>query len=378
MSVKGWSKRKIVLFGGLCLLSGALALWLTQGVFHQTNSTEFCVSCHSMSVAKEEWEGSVHFANRKGIRAECADCHVPPDSWHYVKAKVMALKDVWGEITGKIPDAEAYEAHRLEMAQTVWKNMKEQDSSTCRTCHKTDAWILGEQSEQAQTMHKLADETKQTCIDCHKGLVHFMPDVPTDASAASGELSKHGGDFSRADTALYALAISPAKTANGEIRLMPFAKLSEWKQEGDTVHAVVSGWQQAGAENLLYQQMGKRILVGVLDDNAKTDVSVLNSVHDTVTNSDWRQVKLTLSLPKTALTANLDALNAYGKSLDQTHCSTCHATIPADHYTANQWVGVINSMKDRTSMSEAEVRAVTIYLQRLAKDMPSTATSNAH
>ncbi|SMB84118.1 trimethylamine-N-oxide reductase (cytochrome c), cytochrome c-type subunit TorY [Pasteurella testudinis DSM 23072] len=373
-----WGKKKGLLFGIFLFLLGGLAFRLTQGIFHKTNSTEFCVSCHSMSIPQEEWEGSVHFANSKGIRAECADCHLPPDSWHYVKAKVMAVKDVWGEITGKIPDQEAYEAHRLEMAQAVWKSMKEQDSATCRTCHKTEAWILGDQSEQAQTMHKLAAETNQTCIDCHKGLVHFIPDIPTDSSAATGELSRHAGDFSAENAELYAFNISAAKTGTGEIRLMPFAKLSDWRQEDDTLHAVVNGWQQSGAENLLYQQMGKRILVGVLDDNAKTDVSVISSIHDTVTNSDWQQVKLTVSLPKTALTANLDALNAYGKSLDQTHCSTCHATIPADHYTANQWVGVINSMKDRTSMSDEEVRAVTIYLQHFAKDMPAAATSGVH
>ncbi|TNH21388.1 NapC/NirT family cytochrome c [Testudinibacter sp. TR-2022] len=375
-----WVKKKGILFGVLLFILGGLALWLTQGVFHKTNSTEFCVSCHSMSFPKEEWEGSVHFANRKGIRAECADCHLPPDSWHYVKAKVMAVKDVWGEITGKIPDQEAYEAHRLEMAQAVWKNMKEQDSSTCRTCHKTDAWILGEQSEQAQTMHKLALETNQTCIDCHKGLVHFMPDIPTDSSAASGELSKHAADFNSQDPELYALAITAAKTGNGEIRLMPFAKLIDWKAEGEDVHAIVDGWQQAGAENLLYQQMGKRIIVGVLDDSAKADVEVVNTVHDPVTNSDWSEVKLNVSIGKNALTADLEALNSYGKSLDQTHCSTCHAPIAADHYTANQWVGVINSMKDRTSMSDAEVRAVTIYLQHFAKDMApaEAAQSGAH
>ena len=358
---------------GLCLfILGGLALWLTQGIFHKTNSTEFCVSCHSMSIPKEEWEGSVHFANRHGIRAECRDCHLPPDSWHYVKAKVMAIKDVWGEITGKIPDAEAFEQHRLEMAQTVWENMKALDSSTCRTCHKTDAWILGEQSEQAQTMHKLATETNQTCIDCHKGIVHFMPDIPTDASAATGELTKHAGDFKTGDQTLYILSMSSAKVGDGQIRLMPFAQLTEWKQNGDTIEATVKGWQQAGAESLIYQQMGKRIIVGILDDGAAAHINVIQTLHDDVTGSDWKEITLAVNLDKTALTSDINVLNQYGKSLDQTYCSTCHAPIAADHYTANQWVGVINSMKDRTSMSDAEVRAVTIYLQHFAKDMAPT------
>ena len=51
----------------LCLAGvGAVALWGTQWVMHKTNTPEFCVSCHSMSYPKEEWEGSSHFANAKG------------------------------------------------------------------------------------------------------------------------------------------------------------------------------------------------------------------------------------------------------------------------------------------------------------------------
>ena len=82
----------------LCLIGiGAGALWGTQFIMHKTSSPEFCVSCHSMSQPKEEWESSNHFSNAKGIRAECADCHVPSEGWHYVKAKFIALKDLWYE-----------------------------------------------------------------------------------------------------------------------------------------------------------------------------------------------------------------------------------------------------------------------------------------
>ena len=69
------------------------------------------------------------------------------------------------------------------------------------------------------------------------------------------------------------------------------------------------------------------------------------------------------------MTSDLTALNQYGSQLNQTHWSRCHAAISSEHYTANQWIGVVNSMKDRTSMNKDEVRALTIYLQRNAKDM---------
>ncbi|MEA7581093.1 NapC/NirT family cytochrome c, partial [Salmonella enterica subsp. enterica serovar Anatum] len=45
----------------------------------QLDTTEFCVSCHSMQPVYQEYKQSVHFQNASGVRAECHDCHIPPD-----------------------------------------------------------------------------------------------------------------------------------------------------------------------------------------------------------------------------------------------------------------------------------------------------------
>ncbi|MFU2115216.1 NapC/NirT family cytochrome c [[Pasteurella] aerogenes] len=353
---------------------GALAVLGTQYVMKETSNTEFCVSCHSMSYPQEEWAGSVHFSNRKGIRAECADCHVPHEGLDYVKAKVVALKDVWYEWQGKLKTQEDFEKHRAEMAKTVWQQMKDTDSATCKTCHTMEAMVLSEQSESAQKMHKLAQETNQTCIDCHKGLVHFLPENDVDNAAATTELAKHGGEFAEADNILYALAMTPAQlVAGGDIRLMPFAELTAWKAEGEEIVAQLHGWQQVGAESVVYSQLGQRIMLALVEDNAKAQVKIEKTVHDDVTASDWNEVSLAVKVNKKALTSNLAALDQFGHNLNETHCSGCHAAIGAGHYTANQWIGVVNSMKDRTSMSADDVRAVTIYLQRNAKDMQGAA-----
>lgn len=365
-------KLKLSLASGLiCVVIGATALFGVQSIMKATSSPEFCVSCHSMSHPQAEWEGTVHFSNRKGIRAECADCHVPHEGIDYVKAKFVALKDVWHTfVTNKLPDQEAYEQHRLEMAQRVWQEMKESDSATCRSCHSFEAMVVSEQKEAAQKMHKLAQETNQTCIDCHKGIAHFMPEMPVDNAAALGELTKHAGQFSEGDKTLYNLVMAPAKTADGaEIRLLPYAELNDWKADGDNIKATLKGWQQAGAESVLYAALGQRIMVGLVSDEAKNKFTVHQTVNDKVTNSDWKEVSVEVSMPKTAVTSDLKSLNAFGDNLNQTHCSGCHAAIGANHYTANQWIGVVNSMKDRTSMTADDVRAVTIYLQRNAKDM---------
>ena len=65
-------------------LLGVAALGVTVTVLHKTSSTEFCVSCHSMQTPLAEYQGSVHFQNTKGIRAECADCHIPNEPASYL------------------------------------------------------------------------------------------------------------------------------------------------------------------------------------------------------------------------------------------------------------------------------------------------------
>lgn len=363
-------KNKALFTGLLLMIIGAVCLAGAQFVMHKTNSPEFCVSCHSMSYPKEEWEGSVHFSNRKGIRAECSDCHVPEGGLHYVKAKFTALKDLWYTVVDdKLPDQEAYEAHRLELAQHVWQEMKANDSMTCRSCHSFDAMALSEQTESAQKMHKLALETKQTCIDCHKGIAHFMPDMSVEANV-SADLTKTAGLFSATDKVLYSIAMTPVQLAQGgEVRLMPYTELVDWAEQQDQVKATIHGWQQVGAESVVYLQQGKRIMQALLGDESKDKVTVIKQVFDQVTSSDWKQVSFEVIVPKQKISANLTALNQFGDNLNQSYCSGCHAPIGAEHYTANQWIGVVNSMKDRTSMSADDVRAVTIYLQRNAKDM---------
>lgn len=42
----------------------------------QTNTEEFCVSCHSNDVYPE-YLHTAHYLNRSGVKATCPDCHVP-------------------------------------------------------------------------------------------------------------------------------------------------------------------------------------------------------------------------------------------------------------------------------------------------------------
>ncbi|RXY89978.1 trimethylamine N-oxide reductase cytochrome c-type subunit, partial [Klebsiella pneumoniae] len=105
-----------------------------------TSTTEFCVSCHSMQPVYEEYKQSVHFQNASGVRAECHDCHIPPDIPGMVKRKLEASNDIYQTfIAHSIDTPEKFEAKRAELAEREWARMKENNSATCRSCHNYDA-----------------------------------------------------------------------------------------------------------------------------------------------------------------------------------------------------------------------------------------------
>ena len=175
-------KRPAPLALGLVLVIGfAAGIAFVGGFFttlEVTTSEEFCLSCHEMKDnSYEEFKTTVHYSNASGVSATCSDCHVSPHLLPKVVRKVEALKELYGHITGKIDTPEKFNAHRLAMATKVWGEMKANDSETCRSCHQFDRMDYSEQSSIAATAHQRAQKESLTCIDCHKGIAHKLPDM---------------------------------------------------------------------------------------------------------------------------------------------------------------------------------------------------------
>ncbi|WP_299437147.1 NapC/NirT family cytochrome c [uncultured Rhodospira sp.] len=142
-----------------------------------TNSNEFCISCHEMEVGPyAEYKTSIHYANRTGMRVTCADCHVPRDFFPKLWAKIVASKDVYHHLLGTIDTPEKFEAHRLEMAERVWAKLEATQSRECRECHDFAAMDLFEQGRRAELKHPDAMMEGRHCIECHKGVVHELPE----------------------------------------------------------------------------------------------------------------------------------------------------------------------------------------------------------
>ncbi len=169
-----WSLGGLVVFGFL----GGILFWGAYNWGMELSNTEtFCISCHEMrDTPYKELKQTVHFSNPAGVRAICSDCHVPKE-WRYKVAR--KIKATFNELpkhrAGTIDTPEKFKAKRLELAKNVWADMKATDSRECRNCHSVASMKFADQVRPARKKHAKMLERKQTCIDCHQGVAHELP-----------------------------------------------------------------------------------------------------------------------------------------------------------------------------------------------------------
>ncbi|WED27642.1 NapC/NirT family cytochrome c [Vibrio sp. DW001] len=355
-------KTIVVLLIGLAI--GWVTLGGTQVVMHATSDTEFCLSCHTMKIPYEEYQSSIHYSNPKGIRAECSDCHIPQDTVDYLITKIRASKDIYHEfVTGKIDTEEKYEEHRMSMAQTVWDQMKANDSATCRSCHEFDAMDTYEQSEEAVKMHAYGQENNQTCIECHKGVAHFPPVLELDSEAFDNlfSLAEETKDIVKNVVTINGADI-------GEFgRINPAVQIEVIKTSGNNREVKLSGYQMKGAEQVIYMGEGKRSIIATLSEKGQAALDVGEYKVDEYDN-EWRQAELVITIDAPVL-PSFEPMWAYAEELDNVYCSACHAKIPPGHFTVNAWGPVAKGMGERTDISELDLEILTKYFQNHAKDI---------
>ena len=168
-----WSLGGLLAFG---IVSGIILWGGFNWALEITNTEAFCLTCHEMEQnTYREYRGTIHDANRSGVRATCPDCHVPRPWIYKMKRKIQASNEVLHKLLGSIDTREKFEAKRIELATHVWTAMKETDSRECRNCHNFAAFDLTRQATRARNRHSEAEQQGKTCIDCHKGIAHQLP-----------------------------------------------------------------------------------------------------------------------------------------------------------------------------------------------------------
>jgi cytochrome c-type protein NapC len=168
--------RPLVAILGL-FLAGILFWGAFNTTLEITNREAFCISCHEMrDNVYREYRETVHFSNRTGVRATCPDCHVPKEWQHMVVRKIRATNELYHWLRGTIDTREKFVAKRLDLARMVWADMVATDSRECRNCHGFAFMDTDAQQPGAGAQHVRGQNEGKTCIDCHVGIAHRLPE----------------------------------------------------------------------------------------------------------------------------------------------------------------------------------------------------------
>jgi cytochrome c-type protein NapC len=167
--------------GGYLLFVVGVFFWTGFNMtLDYSNTEDFCISCHVMKDnVYVEYQETIHYSNRTGVRAVCSDCHVPKEWFHKVARKIQAtMHELPHWMMGTIDTREKFEDRRLFLAERVWEDMIESDSHECRNCHALGHMDLDKQELSASRKHTLKRQTErgETCIDCHQGVAHTLPE----------------------------------------------------------------------------------------------------------------------------------------------------------------------------------------------------------
>ncbi|WP_076412735.1 pentaheme c-type cytochrome TorC [Shewanella sp. UCD-KL12] len=348
-----------------------------------TNTEEFCISCHSMeSMPYQELQETVHWSNHSGVRATCPDCHVPHDWSRKIARKIEASHDMWGWMLQTVNTPEKFEDKRLEMASREWKRFDRDNSLACKNCHNYDSMKWDSMSKLAQKQMKRAAELDQSCIDCHKGIAHKLPDMGT--SRAPELIAQVGSGESAPQTEqTYFTALTKPLFYNektdveaGTLNIATKVKVLETK--GNRVKIGIDGWRKKiGAGRVIYFDFGLNILSAQLTKDAALEegvMEVFEEKEDPMTGLAWQRVEAKIWTEKDYLVTDLQPLWDYARETYTTSCSVCHTQPDEAHFDANSWPGMFQGMIAFVNMDQDTQALVQKYLQ----EHSSTFDKSAH
>lgn len=343
-----------------------------------TNEMEFCISCHEMrDNVYVEYKESPHYLNASGVGATCADCHVPKEWVPKVIRKIQATQELYGHFVTKVIDTpEKFEAHRAKMAQSVWATMKANDSLECRNCHAAEHMDFKLQSPKAAEMMQAGFKRGDTCIDCHKGIAHKLPDLSQGYRRLFEDLETvamtHGADgdelYPLKTIPLYGSADDASAGENAVGQVLAATHMKVLDREKDMVNVSIDGWQQDGVGQVVYALRGQRIFEATVKKSAVDLVKAHSTETDPDTDLVWHEVSLDGWVAPGELISDATPLWRYTSEMYSASCGTCHSKPDPGHSLANQWIGTLKAMKRFITLNKEEYRILQKYLQLNAKD----------
>ncbi len=328
----------------------------------------------------EEYKASIHYQNAIGVRAGCSDCHMPQEISGQIVRKIQASNDVYQHfITKAIDTPELYEDKRLEMAQRVWNRMENNDSSSCRSCHSYEAMDHKLQSVTAAKQMKEAATDNQTCISCHKGIAHEMPDMSGGYRKAYKELEKEAAEPVKSEK-LFSLTEMPMyknREASKSVgKLLPATEIKVLDRSDDMLNIEITGWRDTkGRGRVLTTEAGKRIFAATLKGSQARKVDVLESVTVGDANRRWERVSTSVWIRNENLLGDIKPIWEYSEELYLGTCTQCHGAPDVDHFSSTEWIAQLKGMMSFVDMNKREERTLLKYLQTHGAD---SAGNKAH
>ncbi|HCQ66508.1 MAG TPA: pentaheme c-type cytochrome TorC [Rhodobacteraceae bacterium] len=375
-----WSPSGVISLGVL-LIAGFVAGILFWGGFHwaleATNEEAFCISCHEMrDNVYEEYTHTVHYSSASGVGAICSDCHVPKAWGPKMIRKIQASKELWGKLTGVIDTPEKFAEHRPVMAQREWARMKANDSLECRNCHREDRFDYALMEPKNAEIMKAGLEAGDTCIDCHKGIAHNLPDLSGGYKKAYEGLVSMAADQEGDGDVIYPITTisyyldAAAAKAESDVagQLLAATALTVLDRKGDAIKVRIDGWQQDEVDRIVYALRGHRIFEATLKKETVEAVTRLATETDPDTELVWHEVSLEAWIRPGQVVDDLDAIWAYSAEMYSANCAVCHSKPDPGHHLANQWIGVLKSMERFVALDKEQTRVLQKYLQLRAKD----------
>ena len=369
-----WHSSSRYSFAAILFFAGII-FWGGFNTFMEyTNTMGFCVSCHEMEKnVYQEYKKTVHYNNRTGVRAVCADCHVPDEWVPKLIRKIKATRELYHKAVGTIDTPEKFEAKRLELAQNVWAEMKDNNSHECRNCHGYDAMHWEKQGKRGATTMQDAAKENLACIDCHKGIAHKLPDfgkafarMRDDLMASVAKESISGGTAYAIDTKM--VHVDKNAESGQVVELLPMTAVDVLEADGDWLKVRLSAWDREGAPTW-FGKFNAQMDVAKL----KVDGMDLYHTHESkthpVTELTWNQVSVEGWTTRENLTGNRDALVGYVENLWRDDCGLCHNLHPKNTYDSLWWMREVKAMRRFTNLDTNQMTLVLKLLQAGSKDM---------
>lgn len=358
-------------------IAGVLSWQGFTSVMGVTNSEEFCVGCHTMQANLHELKDTVHWSNRSGVRAKCADCHVPHDFTDKMARKMKASVEVWSHITGEISTPEKFEENRLRLAQNEWARFRANGSKECRSCHDYKSMDFEKMRETSREAMRGAAQRNQSCLDCHKGIAHHKPATGNSRNPAFDGLMQAASSVSAKEGAIYynvfprTLYLDEALSQTaGKLEIAAAVKVLQ--EKGDAQQVEISAWRKSkGYGRVWYGHFGKNITQATLEKNVAQDaqrIKVTESREDPNTGLIWQKTSGVFWIKKGEVVEKIDPLWSVARDSYKSSCSVCHKQPDEAHFDANTWPGLFGGMVGFTSMDKDTQALVLKYLQSNSSD----------